>query len=478
MFPDVAFQSFTDVTGRILAGSRTSTATVALKHFVIVLLLATMATISGCASVEVQQVAPKPVEKSLFGEARILAGQQAGLPAPARAANAARIEALLAQLDDASLIRGAGDLPTGDPLYNFAGRALLNRGLPLPRAFDRGQWQFDTANRPPADRDGYRPPMRVALLLPLSGNLARAAEPVRDGFLTGYYGERRRRPELRFYDTTAGANAAYARAAAEGNDFVVGPLSRDEVDAVFANDNPPVPLLALNRGSRMPPAGSASFSLSPEDEGIAAAEFLLDSGARRILIIAGNEDTQRRSASALAEHLLKRGGQVAARIDYRPGAELIMPADGSVDAVFIALKGSQARELAPRLALSGLAGKPRVATSQIVSGTGNASEDMVLDGIVYPTETWGVRNVSGIPSQASAAARMDSAKGPAARLFAFGYDAWLLTAYLERLALAHNSDIAGATGRLSLDGFGYVLRRPTWSRFDGGVAMPIADSAR
>ena len=76
------------------------------------------------------------------------------------------------------------------------------------------------------------------------------------------------------------------------------------------------------------------------------------------------------------------------------------------------------------------------------------------------------------------AATGNSAKGPAARLFAFGYDAWLLTAYLEHLALSPNSDIAGATGHLSLDGFGNVLRRPTWSRFTGGVAVPMVDGAR
>ena len=213
----------------------------ALKHLATALLLAALATLAGCANVEVQHAAPVALHSPAFDEARTLASQQASLPAQARAANGARIEALLAQLDDASLSRGAGDLPTGDPLYNFAGRALLNRGLPLPRAFDRGEWRFDAAARPPADRDGYRPPVKVALLLPLSGSLAAAAEPVRDGFLTGYYGERRRRPELRFYDTTAGARAAYARAAAEGNDFVVGPLSREEVDAVFADDAAPVP---------------------------------------------------------------------------------------------------------------------------------------------------------------------------------------------------------------------------------------------
>ncbi|MEO6227974.1 MAG: penicillin-binding protein activator [Thermomonas sp.] len=451
----------------------------ALKHFAITLLLAVMAALTGCASVEVQRVAaPVAVQSTTFTEARTLAAQQASLPATARAANISRIATLLAQLDDATLSRGAGELPAGDPLYSFAGRALLNRGLPLPRAFDRGDWHFDAAGRPPADRDGYRPPMKVAMLLPLRGSLADAAEPVRDGFLTGYYGERRRRPELRFYDTTAGASAAYARAAAEGNDFVVGPLSREEVDAVFANDAPAVPLLALNRGSRPPPAGSASFSLSPEEEGITAAEYILHNGARRVLVISANEDAQRRAAGALAEHLLQRGGQVAARLDYHPGDALLLPADAAIDAVFLALKGNQARELAPRLAAAGLAGKPRVATSQIVSGTGKASDDVLLDGIVYPTETWGVHDVPGIPSQANAAARLDSARGPAARLFAFGYDAWLLTAYLERLAMSPNSDIAGATGRLSLDGLGNVLRRPTWSRFTGGVSMPINDGAR
>ncbi|MFS8138373.1 MAG: penicillin-binding protein activator, partial [Thermomonas sp.] len=353
----------------------------ALKHLAIALLLAATA-ISGCASVEVQHAPAAPVgaRSSAFTEARALAAQQASLPAQARAANVARIEVLLAQLDDANLSRGAGDLPAGDPLYNFAGRALLNRGLPLPRAFDRGDWRFDAAGRPPADRDGYRPPMKVALLLPLSGSLAAAAEPVRDGFLTGYYGERRRRPELRFYDTTAGASPAYARAAADGNDFVVGPLSREEVDAVFANDAPPVPLLALNRGSRIPPAGSASFSLSPEDEGITAAEYILGSGARRVLVISGSEDAQQRASGALAEHLLQRGGQVATRLSYSAGAAIVLPANNSIDAVFLALKGSQARELAPRLVAAGLAGKPRVATSQIVSGTGKASDDILLDG--------------------------------------------------------------------------------------------------
>jgi outer membrane PBP1 activator LpoA protein len=437
-----------------------------------------LSALAGCASTEVQAPARAVAATSpAFAEARALAGAHAGLSAQARVDNARRIDTALAQLDDATLARQAAGLPVGDPLYNFAGRALQARGLPLPRAFDRADWRFDAADRPPADRDGYRPPARVALLLPLSGTLAAAAQPVRDGFLAGYYGEARRRPEVRFYDTAGGAAAAYARAAAEGNDFVVGPLGREEVDAVFAGDTRAVPLLALNRGNLLPTPGSASFSLAPEDEGEAAAEYLLEAGARRVLVVSGDEDAQRRTAGALRERLLARGARVVASLDYAD-APLALPADANPDAVFLALRGNQARALAPRLDAAGLAGKPRVAGSQITSGTGKPAEDVALDGIVHPTEAWGVRNVPGLPSQASAAARVASARGPAARLFAFGYDAWLATAYLERLALSANADITGATGRLSLDGLGHVMRHPAWSRFSGGVPVPLSDGGR
>ena len=447
----------------------------AVKRFAMAPLLAglTLFALAGCASVEVQKPAAQVAMSAAFVEAQALARGHAALSGQARADNAMRIDALLAQLDDASLGRDAARLPAGDPLYNFAGRALMGRGLPLPRPFDRGEWNFD--DRPPADRDGYRPPLKLGVLLPLTGGQAAAASAVRDGSLTGYYGETRRKPAVRFYDTAGGANAAYGRAVAEGNDFVVGPLGRDEVDAVFADDTPQVPLLALNRGNRMPPAGSAGFSLSPEDEGISLAQYLIERGAKRVLIVGGGEDGQRRSASAAKAQLERRGVQVAGNVGI--GADYAPLAPG-VDALLLAMKGPQARALMPQLALAGINAATRVATSQITSGTGKPAEDAVLDGIVYPTESWGVRGVSGLPSQASAAARLDTARGPAARLFAFGFDAWLVTAYLERLALSANAGIDGATGRLSLDGFGNVLRQPSWSRYSGGVPVPLGDGAR
>lgn len=421
-----------------------------------------------------------------FSQARDLARGHDALPAEQKTDNARNIERLLAGLDDATLSADAAALPAGDPLYPFAGQALIRRGLPLPRPFDRGAWRFDAGNRPPAERDGYRPPVKLAVLLPLSGGLAAAAAPVRDGFLTGYFGETRRRPDVAFYDTAGtpgGAVAAYQKAVAEGNDFVVGPLGRDEVGAVFRDAQTTVPMLALNRANVPPPAGNASFSLSPEDDGIAAAEFLIDQNARRVLVINGVDDGLRRASGALRDALAERGGMVVESLDM--GGDPItlltrlqaaVQKAGQVDAVFLATRASEARTVAPLLASAGLAGKLRVSTSQLVAGTGKPADDIALDGIVYPTEPWTVRGVSGLPGAASVASRLKTARGPAARLFAFGHDAWLITAYLEKLALDPNGNVEGATGTLRLDAAGNVLHTPTWSTFRGGMPVPLADA--
>jgi outer membrane PBP1 activator LpoA protein len=448
------------------------------------LALASSLLLAGCGTVTTHALqAPAVATDPAYAKAAELARQDATLSGQARQDNAAQIDRLLAAIDNATLARQAAALPVGDPLYNFAGRALLNRGLPLPRPFDRGGWSREGRERPPADSDGYRPPVKLAVLLPLSGDLSKAAIPVRDGLLAGYYGESRRRPEIVFYDTTgtpAGAIAAYARAVSEGADYVVGPLGRDEVGALF-HAQLKVPVLALNRAGT-PPPGNSSFSLAPEDDGIAAAEWLLARGARHVLVL--SDPSLQRAVAAFGTQLRSRGGSVT---DTLPVAD--KPADmgavlraetgkpGGVDGIFLALKPAQAGVVAPQLAAAGLDGKPRVAISQpAAAATGaSGSGDHALDGIAFPSEAWSVRGVSGLPSPAAAGKILPSARGGGARLFAFGHDAWLLTAYMERLATRADGQVQGATGLLRLDGFGNVVRTPAWSTLSGGHVVPLGN---
>src|SRR3546814_11580834 len=107
---------------------------------------------------------------------------------------------------------------------------LFRSEAPQDTSLRNAHGRFDDAARPPAERDGYRPPLKLAVLLPLSGNLATAGASVRDGLLDGYYGEHRTRQEILFNDnanSSGGANADYNKAGDDGADKVVGPLGHD-----------------------------------------------------------------------------------------------------------------------------------------------------------------------------------------------------------------------------------------------------------
>jgi len=400
----------------------------------------------------------------------------------ARSRNQQAISALLARLDNATLAGRTAALATSDPMYNYAGRALIARGLPLPRPFQRENFARSIRQRPPAEADGYRPPLKMAVLLPFTGEMATAAAPVRDGLLAGYYA-RARRPDIEFIDTQstpAGALAAYDQAVANGADFIIGPLNREAVGALFQRGSLPVPLLALNR-SPTPlalPAGSLSFALAPEDDGIMAAEYLLTRQRKRVLVLEGNDDNGRRAAAAFSTRLTERGGQVIGKIEASTlpmGLGEQVREAGGVDALFLAMRGNHARAIVPQLRLAGLGDIPRVGIWQLLSGSMPSETDTVLDGIAFPRETWAVRRVNGLPDANALGAALPTARGAAARLFAFGFDAWTVSVYLEKLVGMTHGSLPGATGKLNLDGFGNVLRTPAWSMFRGGQPVLLAD---
>lgn len=396
-----------------------------------------------------------------------------------RATQPREIERLLAKLGNVDIAARTAALPAGHPLYPYAGRSLTQRGLPLPRPYERSAPDLgDTV--PPADRDGYRPPQRVAVLLPLSGPLAAAGNSVRDGLLAGYFGESRRRPELRFFDTARGLDAALSAAGEWRAQLLIGPLDRDEVTAMFDRNGNTLPTLALNRGANPPPSGSASFALAPEDDGIAAADRLAERGVLRVLAITQSDDSARRALHAFRERLQQRGGEVIGEVmldennpDYLPALQSAV-AGGMPEALFLSLKAGPARLLAAQLELVQLAELPRLATSQILSGA-NPRMDGELEGIQFPDLPWlhGLR--SALPEPEGLGRRLPTAQGAGARLFAFGLDAWRLAAYLEHLGTHPDATVLGATGELRIDGFGQISRAPEWAVFASGRARPALD---
>ncbi len=403
-----------------------------------------------------------------------------------RRENARRVRGLLRRLDDAALRDAAPRLAADDPLRPFLARALGSRGLPLPTGY--------AAPAAPAPTAGTRPDSQVALLLPLSGQLRPAALSVRDGFLAARFGSAGEAPAVRVIDageTPEQAVAAYRRAVAEGAERVVGPLTRDAVAALFAERDLPVPVLALNRSAGTPPPGHLSFAMTPEDEAIAVARLLAQREQRRVVAVVSADDAGQRALEAFRGRHLQGGGELLAvavlpptGVDFQPqiraalaGAglptsaptDLTIPHDPGFDALFLALRAGQARLAVPQLKLFGLVGMPTIGTSMLHSAEDGNPQDRELEGVEFTELPWLVEDRPGIPSRAALRGQLDSAGGSAARLFAFGMDAWRVL--LEGAALEEaDLPLPGATGELSLDALGEVRSQPVIARFRGGRA--------
>ncbi|MGH8106129.1 MAG: penicillin-binding protein activator, partial [Arenimonas sp.] len=317
-----------------------------------------------------------------------------GLKPKERAAAGRNIERLLALVPAAELSQKSAGLSANELLYAYAARELKKRGLPLPMAVASSQGNTRSDAFPPAESDGYRPPNLLAVLLPLSGSSAGAGIAVRDGFLSQYYAEDRRRPRISFYDTAGtadGARNAAGKAMADGAQMIVGPLTRDEVNAVSNMADVNVPVLFLNRGQNAPAPGNLSFALSPDEEGWISADRFANRNQMSVIIFTQRDDTAQRTVAAFKDQYKVRGGQVIAEYIVE-GEAADLPAkiaamlggnNANAAAIYIALKAPLARALMTQARISALAATPKLASSLILSGA-SASQDVVLDGIEIP----------------------------------------------------------------------------------------------
>lgn len=407
-----------------------------------------------------------------------------GLSAKERNAAGRNIERLLGSVAAPELLQRTPSMTSNDPLYPFVSREFKKRGMPLP-LLNTGVAQNNQTGSsifPPGENDGYRPPAQLAVLLPFSGNTAGAGLAVRDGLLSQYYAEKRRRPRIQFYDTAGsatGAQNAANKAIADGAQMLVGPLTREEVNAV-SSISTNVPIVLLNRGQNAPAPGHLSFALSPDEEGWISADRLANRRLLNTVVFSSNDDTAQRTVLAFRDQYKIRGGQIVAELKTDGSDEAIatlistwLASNPNIDAIYFASRANGARQVMKALAASPLGKLPKISSSFILSGA-NATQDVVLDGIEMPELPWLLNQHSGLANAETVSTTMPNIRGSAQRLFAFGSDAWQLSAYYERLLQDPGFSVRGATGNLRVDSQGNVQRDPTWAVFSGGKPRATA----
>ncbi len=422
---------------------------------------------------------------------------------------------LLVKLGVAPLKQRAAAMQPGDRMLPWVNEALSHLGVTVAQAQPELQ-QAVGMLLPGAGanvREGYKVPAQVALLLPAEGNYAAASMSVRQGFFAAYFDAAHNhapRPSIRVYDSKGsaeGAVQAYMQAERDGAKLVVGPLTRGEVAAVFGPSPLPVPVLALNHpdGGQLPAGNVSEFGLLPETEGAQAADHMAERGLLRAYVLVSSDDFARRAASAFKAELNSRGGEVidmavlpTGATSYAddignlhiPNPATAPPAATSVtgDAadtegmgasgeagIFISMRPNQARLLLPQLRIAQV-NLPVFATSHVYDGNDDTAANRDLDGLEFCDAPWMFDAQPGLPDHAGIAAQLPTARGSAARLFAFGMDAWNLVPYLDWLRAHPGSYMPGATGQLGADQFGRIRRVMIWAKFKNGVARPLSGS--
>jgi outer membrane PBP1 activator LpoA protein len=358
------------------------------------------------------------------------------------------------------------------------------------------------------------PLRRVALLLPLSGELAPYAGAVRDGFNAMRLASADSGLEIRFYDAAAAeAVPRYKEAVKNGAQLVIGPLDKPGVEALARLAERPVPVLALNSPG-IEPAGGVTissplpafswFALAPEDDAVDLARQAWADGHRRVATLVANTDLGSRARAAFVTAWEQRGGVVVEDSRYTGSAEAYKAAIRKtfslaqsearaafirrtlnrpiifeprarvdVDAIMLSADPINARQIIPQFRYLGVDHLPIYATSQIYGGRADALADADLEGVIFGARPW------DLPQHQSPLSGLFNDYWPRGdsgtrQLFAFGMDAYQLLRALPALATDPARRVAGATGTLQRDASGRIWRQLAWARFTSGIPQALA----
>jgi outer membrane PBP1 activator LpoA protein len=391
--------------------------------------------------------------------------------------------------------------------------ALINRQTDSEMQRELVQWRTENPGHPAANplpggldyllasssQNG-----KVALILPLSGQLAQAGKAVLDGFLAAHYADSsagQATNELLVIDVGEfpSASNAYGEALREGASIVVGPLSKEALADLATRPERPIPILALNRIHPILPAqGSAlvQLSLAPEDEAISVAELAFGRGARRAIIITPAGDWGNKVETALRERWASLGGTIASNTtystydDYSSSVTSALSLDASeqrasglrttiginieftprrrqdADAIFLlSHNGAEARSIRPLLAFHYAGDLPVYAISNIYNGIPD-ERNQDLNGIQLVETPW---LLGANPDLLAALATGDATSGNYTRLNALGADAYLVQSNFLRLQSGADALMRGNTGLLSMDPTLSIKRQLSPATFDAGV---------
>jgi len=355
-------------------------------------------------------------------------------------------------------------------------------------------------------------PKKIALLLPMSGNFAKVADIIRDGFLAAHLSNNSAepRPTIQLYDTSSSTETVsnlYRKAVANGAEFIVGPLGKAEVDTLLQKNEIIVPTLTLNYSNDLTLMANNlfQFGLSPEDEARQLAERAWLDGYNQALTIVPEGEWAARILQAFNERWEALSGTIAEQQTYASskndfsgplrnllnideseqrrrtlsqllGTELKFEPRRRQDAGFIFMVAfpRQARLIKPQLKFHYAGDLPVYATSHLYSGTADKEANRDLDEITFCDIPWVLKNTHEASDLSTRIQQLwPDENRQYTRFYAMGIDAYNLIPQIKHMATFRYQRHHGETGALSLNASNHIVRQLPWARFKGGLARPL-----
>lgn len=349
----------------------------------------------------------------------------------------------------------------------------------------------------PADADSTTPPQTAAQPQPVATTSANPGA------------------ELKIYDTSAQPlDQVLAQVQQDGASIVVGPLLKNNVEALMKSTTP-LNVLALNQPEQVQNrANICYFALSPEDEARDAARHIHEQGKQAPLLLIPRSTLGDRVANAFAQEWQKLGGGIVLQQKFGSTSELragvnggagialngspvaaslpqqqsvtiggltipAPPTDaqigggGKVDAAYIVATPEEIAFIKPMIAMRNGSqnGATLYASSRSAQGTAGPDFRLEMEGLQYSEIPMLAGSNPSLMQQALGAVRNDYSL---ARLYAMGVDAWALANHFTQMRQVPGYELSGNTGDLTATQDCVINRKLSWLKYQQGQIVPAS----
>lgn len=327
--------------------------------------------------------------------------------------------------------------------------------------------QITQAAPPAASADQFEG--AIALLLPLNEPAyAAAAEAMQAGLMAARDGSSNIVKTYASRGDKSEVVALYQQAINEGAQYIVGPMAREEVNALVASGTKLVPTLALNSADQERlPENLTTFGLPVEAEATQVARVARAYGMQSAVIVTADKPLANRIKQAFLREWKTQEGTIVVEKNFAADTTLAeLKADLAAqpaDMIFLAANVDQARLIRPYLDPS----IPTFAISHIYDGLEHNPENVSLAAIHFVDMPWMVNaDHPDFSRYRAAAAKLPP--GEAQRWFAVGVDAWHI---LAARATGKPLLLHGLSGSLHMEGNALVRELPMAQFHTDGIAL-------